>query len=560
MLAALLTFYVGIEGDYYGNARSFRGLLAQPCSDIFATHQTDLFSLTFRPGQGRHAAFAAIAGFGSLFGWSVGTAIYVANSLAAGLLTMLWARTILRWHTSIAWRFLLIGSAICSPVLLALAGHLEMYAPVLPLMLAAFVLLVESMEQKSVSKLWLLLVVLVLSLRFHAFFVLLFPGWALAFVNQYLSATGLSKLLRLKTCMAVLGGAALAAGLVLYFLVLGDHNDPRSLEGDVPEIDRLFLPLFSPEPPLDRYNLLSINHLFDLLQVFLLLAPIPLVLLAGTVLPRLRRFLWNKPATVALLFCVALLVLFVCAINPLMSLPMDWDLYAMPAIGLGVLVAWQLRQLEVPKLTLGMAAPLAAMWLFCLLPFAVMHQKKAHSWRLQSVAMHVYNTYYIHSGTYLLFAIQLPDYDNATYLNRSAQLIEKLEANSVGSHNPKLAEVLFDHAFMLSSTDEEKAFATFERGLSFDAQNHQMRAQLANRYLAIGKPEAAYQHAAMLLEIPYPDLRTALLTSIHAAVEANKPSELSALIQQYQLRLGQHPDVQAAAQWLESKRATQPAN
>ena len=58
-----------------------------------------------------------------------------------------------------------------------------------------------------------------------------------------------------------------------------DYNDPRTLT-DFKDIDRLFLPVFSPEPPLDRYNLFSLNHILDYLNMMLMWSPAALFLIA----------------------------------------------------------------------------------------------------------------------------------------------------------------------------------------------------------------------------------------------------------------------------------------
>ena len=133
---------------------------------------------------------------------------------------------------------------------------------------------------------------------------------------------------------------------MLYFFILKDHVDTRDLNTQVMAFDRLFLPLFSPEPPLDRYNLLSFNHIFDFLSEVLIWSPIALFILLSIILLARKSIDWN---TLPVLTSGVTLLLFgglFFVINPLLSMQLDWDMMAIPAPAFLVFVAVLAKQAE----------------------------------------------------------------------------------------------------------------------------------------------------------------------------------------------------------------------
>ena len=138
-------------------------------------------------------------------------------------------------------------------------------------------------------------------------------------------------------------------GAFLYFFVFQDYKDPRLLQ-DFRDIDRLFLPLLSPAPPLDRYNLFSINHIFDYFNIMMLWSPPALFLLVIIGLFYRKQINWKTPQIVITGLTFLLFTTFLFMINPLFSMPMDWDLFSLPAPILLIFVLALLKDVQPTNL------------------------------------------------------------------------------------------------------------------------------------------------------------------------------------------------------------------
>ena len=437
-LVALACYYWPIAADYYGNARTFIPDLQNVETALEPGFFDPLLSLTFKPGQGRHAAMVLVKWWSYAAGVTHAEAFVATNAIGAFVFALLWMLGV-RWLvTAPHWRTLLSVVGLVNPVFLVVAGHMETYAIVMVLLVAWLLLLLHQLRSRSALLLWLLVPLLLLGVRFHAFFVLLGPAWAVAVAQQYFRGAWQQRFTTVKGVARWMGLPIVLGGLIAYFFILGDYNDPRSLDGDFRDIERLFLPLLSPEPPLDRYNLLSFNHLFDLGNMMLMLLPVVTVMLLGLV-GWYRKALQWKPATVALLAALLTMSAMVFAFNPLMSMPMDWDVFTIPGVVALVLLLALVREVEHEALPRPLLWVSGALLPLSVLPFAVLSDVEQHSQRVEAVGMHVYKTYYAHSGTYLLYALNMIEGEPERYDERKQRILRELQPYALPGNDPKYA-------------------------------------------------------------------------------------------------------------------------
>ena len=254
-------------------------------------------------------------------------------------------------------------------------------------------------------------------------------------------------------------------GLLLYFFIFQDFNDERLLDQSVRTIDRLFLPLIAPEPPLDRYNLLSWNHLFDFLNAIWLWSPI--ALLAGSWL-LVRKKVSLSPPAVALLLTLLLMTGFLFMVNPLVSMPMDWDLFCFPAPVLLVLLLSISKAQQDVVLPNGVLAGSLALALMLIPPIWVNHQTAALSQRVETVGRHIFKTYYAHSSTYLLFSLQL-ETDVNVYRSRKESIIADLQPWATPGRDINYSDLLIDQAILEAEIQQNypKARSLFLNALDY---------------------------------------------------------------------------------------------
>lgn len=232
----------------------------------------------------------------------------------------------------------------------------------------------------------------VIGMRFHALFTLFFPAVLLLVLGQYFPQTRYAQQLKtLKGTLIWLGLPLCLLGLAAYFLVFKDHVDPRQLQ-DFTDIDRLFLPLFSPAPPLDRYNLLSWNHAFDFLNICLFWSPVLLFVLTWVVGFERKRVDWNRLEIRGVLLAIGLLLGMMWMINPLFSMPMDWDLFCFPMVFLLVFLLVIIRQIEPHAPAKHIMGPCLGLLMVYLPTFWVFTSHTAQPARLTAVGTHIYHT------------------------------------------------------------------------------------------------------------------------------------------------------------------------
>ncbi len=96
--------------------------------------------------------------------------------------------------------------------------------------------------------------------------------------------------------------------------------------------ENMFLPLFNGKPSSPEYTIICFPHIVDVISELLLLSPLlPLLLYASR---PLRPALRGRPPAAFLLVMSAASLIFLLIIDPKLSMPRDWDLFALTAFPL----------------------------------------------------------------------------------------------------------------------------------------------------------------------------------------------------------------------------------
>lgn len=522
LIAGIIFHSLPLLGDNYGNAMTFLPDLDQKVSTLDDNFWSSLFSFEFKPGNGRQGVVQLVYGLAYAADLTLGEAFRWMDSLCGVGFVWLWLFFVKAGVKTAAWRLLLSLAGTVAPFALLFFGHTETYAPVLLLMLGFWVLLFQFLKQKKSYQLWLLLPLALLGTRLHTLFGLYLLVWLLAVIRYYAGENKwVQKLFSPKGFALYLLLPLFLLGLVLYFFVFEDYQDPRILQ-DFADIDRLFLPLIAPEAPLDSYNLLSPSHFIDFVNSWLHAAPLAWFLFGYLAFFRRKEINWKRPEVLLPALVFVVLELFLFAINPLFSLPMDWDLFCLPVPALLVLLVALASQLEEKPLSLKML-PFGLVFVLLSLPtFVVNLNVESRSYRLERVSVWMFKTYYEHSAKNLHYGIGLVPDDLNLYLKRKEKVIRELESHAQPGKDVKYASMLTDNGFYYQKAliDPAKAREYFQKAYTYDPGYGLNLIYLMESNFMLQDFASAHENALALIGIGHPTRPKALRFGVHTALEA----------------------------------------
>ncbi|MEO1803174.1 MAG: hypothetical protein AAFU33_00110 [Bacteroidota bacterium] len=515
---------IPIIDDNYGNVFTRTEALNATVSSFPSSIWSSLFSLNVKLGAGRDFIFEIVGVLAYYRGGSVQENYHILVALGGAFwVGMLWW-FVPKFLKTPHMRWLAFIMGISLAMMQVFMGHAESYGLVLPILGWWLMLMLRYIQTSRIGYLWSLLPLGWLILKLHNFGILLLPVLALVLLYHW----GKNKLFvqRIFSLSGMLWWVYLpmvVMGLIGYFFVFEDHVDARDML-DFEDIDRLFLPLFSPDPPLDRYNLLSWNHIQDYLNIWLMISPVGLLIL-GTAIGQYRKQIdWNRPEIVLTLLSVLIMASILFMINPLLSMPMDWDVFCFLCPVLFIWILSVLRQMEEiqPKfVSLFSAVGLA---LFLLPMLLVNADKQSHADRLTNVGMHINRTYWAQSARYILYSLVIREEPVEEYLRRKEEILEELKPYAFKGNDRQYAELLLDQAVthFQAQRNPMDALPYYEASDSYQTLDSPYLLELMEVYFVLGKYEQAHNQALKLLERGYPAQDRALKIAMHTALEAGR--------------------------------------
>lgn len=424
--------------DDFGNAfqyRTFANTIANGTSD----NLTSAF-FSFEPSIGRKTvlgfyeliSFKYQLSYGTIFKWAG-----LLSFIVFGICILWLSRQLDKASTRIT--FVLIS--LFAPFTLVFSHHYEIYAPVYAAIAVWFVFVELWRSSKNILAVVPIALWTLLCVRIHPLSVVMFIGMVLVGLGK---SNKLSGYLSWKNVLLFLFAPVAVGGLVLYFFVVKDFNDPRFLEG-VTDSDRLFLPIISPEAPLDRYNLFSLNHILDYFNTILLWS-IPSLLVVGFAIFSGIKIKWNAIEVIVPFVMTLMLALVLFPINPLVSMPMDRDLFMFPTIFLLITVVGILKQLENHS-SFKYLVPVTIFFAVLQTPRIFVDSDAALLERkLVVTGKHIFKTYYLHSVRVIINGLSLSR-DSDAYIREKQNVIDDLRLYAKVGNDPKFANLLYDDAY-----------------------------------------------------------------------------------------------------------------
>lgn len=419
--------------------------------------------------------------------------------------------------------FLLILLALISPAMPIFMGHIEIYAPLFPT-LAGFASLAILYFQKNDWK-WIILSVITvfLGLKFHLSTLLLVPLLFLMIVHKMaLGKEWFQKRINWKNLAIWVLIPLLVGALVLYFFVLGDYNDSRDPNLDPNSYDRIFLPILTPNPPLERYNLFGGNHLLDFGNLIMTWSPLAILILFVALLPLRKKINWNSESVLGLGLLFILYFGFFFLLNPLLGMPLDWDLMAIPTPLLVLFTLSVLKESKSEADWKGLLGPAVGLAILVLPTVFINSQAPLLNERFIGIGKHSFRTYWVGSAGFLMNAYQRKLETPIVFEDEFSVLLEDLKpfANEGNDIEYAVLAKNFGAYFRLKKQNRKLAEKYHLLADKYDPQLSSNLEGLTQLFLEKQDYPAALAYAKRLVALESNDQKGALRLGLEIALKA----------------------------------------
>lgn len=514
LLMGLLFHNFTIKDDFYGDAPRHKEELAKHEQGL-EKRVKYVFSLNvFHSKVGERTVLNAAEWFINKRHASIENTFRWIDTISGMLFVFIWVFFILKYFSDNALRWLFVILGTLAPFTQVFFGHIEIYAPYFASATLYFGLLFFFIRRASVNRLILLSLALFLTMKMHFIGTLLLPSYLLAIVYTY--KENLRKWYNWRSAFWILIIPGIVGSVFVYFFVFADYNDPRYLDGTVSTSERLFLPLLSPEAPLDRYNLFSFNHLVDYLNNLLHFGGAALLLLVIALIRR-RNINWNAPEVLISGVTFIGVMVFFFLVNPLLSMPMDWDLFALPApILLFFIVAlFNNSAFDSKYLISGVLA----ISVFTVAIIATNHSSISSSKRLVALGEHTFKTYWIRSAATINHGLSMTEEFD---FNRMEEVIAELKPFAQPYDDVEYAHLLWKMAKEYRSRNElELALDYHLKARDYQESFPVNTMGLMDAYYRLNRFDEAYVESKRLLESEYPSKLRALSYVVDCGTKVN---------------------------------------
>ncbi|MFD0862344.1 hypothetical protein ACFQ1M_08985 [Sungkyunkwania multivorans] len=502
--------------DFYGDSYRVAPHLNKIPPSIPDGANEAFFDFSLGAWAGQATVFSLVTYVAVFFKLSYKWAFIVFDAFFGGAFVFLWVSFVLKTLKNNVWKIVMVLAGITAPFMLNFFGHTEIYAMLLFMQLWWFTLAFKYLSTEKTSLLIWLFVLLLVCLKVHAINLLLVPGYVIL-LWKHLKGSSPSW----KSAANYILAPIFVIGAILYFFYFEDHIDDRSLRTEAFEYDHLFLPLFSPKPPLDTYDLLSVNHILDYLNAILMWSPIALLVILLISIIKPKKLNWNATAVV---FTGTSLILFsslLFMINPLLSMPIDWDLFSIPSIALLFFSIALVSETEMdlaPKGVINVASVLAMLSI----PIVLVHNdQNSLNDRMDTIAVHFYKTYYEGSAKFYDDVLKAdPNYEQSRKF-RGEEVIRAIAPHSTKLIDYEFGRFLFMQGrYHLRTRKEPKiALDYFERSSKY-YELYDVKLLTLEAYFVDRAYDKAYEVSKELITFSYPSEQKAYRASLHCALEA----------------------------------------
>ena len=523
IIMGLVFYLLPISHDYYGDApRTLKGW-AEEGNDLFPERYATVFNPNiFNAQNGELTVLNGMEWLIKTGHMDASRAFTWMDLVCGGLYIFLMTYFVLDRVKGLLLRIVLLIPVLTAPMLLNFMGRVEVYAPSLVTIPAFLIAADQTVRKRSAIWLGITFLCLFLALKMHSIAFLLVPAFFLIAVWVILKdEKKRQRWFNWKTLSLVVLLPVFIAGVLVYFFVFEDHRDPRFFEEGIEPIDRLFLPVFSPDPPLDKYNLFGFNHLFDYSNNLLMLSSSAIFLFFALFITHRSTTDWNKPEV---LFTGLTLILFLgllFAINPLLGMPMDWDLFSLPGPILLIWVVQLFSNRKVPIRSELFIGPAVGLGLLSFSFLVINSSPDTLSRRLESISIHTFRTYYDKAYRPAFYALELKKNDPSATKEIAGRVAKKMKLTAQSGDDWVCAETMrrYGKYFRKEEKNYSLAVRYHEEAASFDPEKLVNQEGLMEAYYLNGQFREAFTTAQKLAEKEHPTKKKSLRYVIDLGLE-----------------------------------------
>ncbi len=531
LLMASLFYFFPIYADFYGEATLLNPHLDTTITSIPKGTHEGFLTFSLRPWGGQITVLAIITYLTYFTGLSYGEVFVYFDVFFGFLFVFTWLKFVNEQLSIRPWKIMLGIIGISSPFLLNFYGHIEVNAPVYWLNLLWMTIFINYFKEKKTKHLYWLAALLLICLKFHAVALMFVPAYTFLCISHFKSGF----IITWKKVLTYAIVPIYSIGMFCYFFVFKDYKDLRTVDFDVMEYDRLFLPIISPEAPLDKYNLFSFNHLFDYFNEMLLWSPAALFLILVIAITQRKTINWNGPVLILTACSLFLFASLFFVVNPLLTMQMDWDLFAFPSPLLLVLTLVLVKQIESKQILNQVFSISLAISLMCV-PFFIVHQDRIMlSNRLEKLGIRIFRTYYAWSAQTFHQSLSMLGEDRAAQIQKVNGILDEIEQDANFGSDQEFATLLRKEGLIYYNFDKDyqNAYHYLNESLDYSKDNWVAKYHLLHTCIVLNRPEEAYALSLDLLKDSYPSLEQAYVVSLQCAINAKKYAEALKHAQDY---------------------------
>lgn len=523
IICGLVYYHLPFAASLTGDAELFNQKLGASTAELYPVFVEKLLSPNiFHPKTGNTTVLSGIRLISYYFDISHHQAYRWLGVCSGTIFIFLWLILLRKLKLSDAKFGVGLTIGVMAPFTQFFFGYEEIYAPAYPVLLAFLYVHLLSYRAPKIKWILVQLALVFLCMKLHSVFVLLIPSAFLSIAFLVGNKHGIRvNWFSWRNMFLFVLLPITTFGLFTYFFIAKDFNDPRFVSPDVDIYERLFLPLLSPAPPLDRYNLFSVNHIIDYFNMLFQWFGGGLLVAVILIVTR-TNIKWDKPEMISIgLSCILFLMIFF-VYNPLMSMPYDFDLFSIPGpvfLTFILLILTNSNGFDSKQLI----GPVLGICLLTLPIFQVNASTSALSYRLESVGKHVFKTYWIRSAGDIRSAVELTD-NVDDKIDRYTKTVAELKPHANADNDTEFANLLFDLAKLhrTSKQDYQTALTYHEMAKSYDSTLIANYIGLMEANYMLENYRQAFEYSEVLVTNNFPSEQEALKIAIECSYQAKE--------------------------------------
>lgn len=499
----------------------------------------------------------------NFFGWLTQTnGTEVARILGAfwgGVYCFVWLSFVNRYIKILGWRILLFAMGLLSPLVLVFMGHYETYY----YSYVMIMIWVSSLGLyfKNRKRIWLFVLpfLFVLLLKTHITNWLFFPSFLFVYLYHFKNTSFFKPIAKIdgviKSWNSEYSGFFSIKGgfiymilpffiilLYAYFFIYQNHDGPRMFSKDEFE-DTLFLPLYTIEAyPLNKYNLFGFSHIWDYLQLIFSWSGGVILVLFSLIFFFKKKINWKEPFILIITISGIMFLITYFMLNPLLSMPTDWDLFSTPGIIFMMLVVVLVSQLENQ---LPVKFFFGGVMSFIVLNFLVLYIHTDGSRlakRMEHVSSRVYKTYWIGSSTNIINVgdLQKDEHMRKAFYERTIKKLKPFAAD----HDKEYANILMFSGLNLKKLNNKLAAVThFEEAVKYAPILGKNLFHSCVTHFELGNFKQSYKYVNELVRLRYPPFDKTLKMGVHISLAATEYQSAADYAVTYLNRFDKHPTI-----------------